>query len=164
MARRSPARRVTYFEPVPPRLARNTIIELTLEVGRRFRCTMRVALWPARPRRCDPAGTRRMAPAHARAPRRRGARGLAGWPQCGLSARRTDNRRAPCGCRSISRQRRLASAILVLGPRLALILASPIRAQSLLRRADAARRHTRQSLQRAMRTPPQHLSTGSIKS
>ena len=50
------------------------------------------------------------------------------------------------------------------GTTLALILASPIRAQSLLRRADAARRHTRQSLQRAMRTPPQHLSTGSIKS
>ena len=28
MARRSPPRKVTYFEPVPPRLARNTIIEL----------------------------------------------------------------------------------------------------------------------------------------
>jgi hypothetical protein len=27
MARRSPPRKVTYFEPVPPRLARNTIIE-----------------------------------------------------------------------------------------------------------------------------------------
>ena len=35
-------RKVTYFEPVPPRLARNTIIESTFEVGRRFRCTMRV--------------------------------------------------------------------------------------------------------------------------
>jgi hypothetical protein len=41
MARRPP-RKVTYFEPVPPRLARNTIIESTFEVGRRFRCTMRV--------------------------------------------------------------------------------------------------------------------------
>jgi hypothetical protein len=43
MTRRSPPRKVTYFEPVPPRLARNTIIESTFEVGRRFRCTMRVA-------------------------------------------------------------------------------------------------------------------------
>jgi hypothetical protein len=42
MARRSPPRKVTYFEPVPPRLARNTIIESTFDVGRRFRCTMRV--------------------------------------------------------------------------------------------------------------------------
>jgi hypothetical protein len=41
MVRRSP-RKVTYFEPVPPRLARNTIIESTFDVGRRFRCTMRV--------------------------------------------------------------------------------------------------------------------------
>jgi hypothetical protein len=30
------------LEPVPPRLARNTIIESTFDVGRRFRCTMRV--------------------------------------------------------------------------------------------------------------------------
>jgi hypothetical protein len=42
MARRSPPRKVTYFEPVPPRLARNTIIESTFDVGCRFRCTMRV--------------------------------------------------------------------------------------------------------------------------
>jgi len=35
-------RKVTYFEPVPPRLARNTIIESTFEVGHRFRCTMRI--------------------------------------------------------------------------------------------------------------------------
>ena len=41
MPRRSLPRKVTYFEPVPPRLARNTIIESTFE-GRRFRCTMRV--------------------------------------------------------------------------------------------------------------------------
>jgi hypothetical protein len=42
MARRSPPRKVTYFEPVLSRLARDTIIELTFEVGRRFRCTLRV--------------------------------------------------------------------------------------------------------------------------
>jgi hypothetical protein len=42
MARRRPPRKVTYFEPVPPRLARNTIIVSTFEVGRRFRCTMRI--------------------------------------------------------------------------------------------------------------------------
>jgi hypothetical protein len=42
MVRRSPPRKVTYFEPVPPRLARNTIIESTFDVGRGFRCTMRV--------------------------------------------------------------------------------------------------------------------------
>jgi hypothetical protein len=42
MARRSPPRKVTWFEPLPPRLARNTIIESTFEVGRRFRCTLRV--------------------------------------------------------------------------------------------------------------------------
>ena len=41
MARRSPPCKVTYFEPVPARLARNTVIESTFEVGRRFRCTMR---------------------------------------------------------------------------------------------------------------------------
>jgi hypothetical protein len=42
MVRRSPPRKVTYFEPVPPRLARNTVIESTFEVGRRFRCAVRV--------------------------------------------------------------------------------------------------------------------------
>ena len=42
MARRSPPRNVTYFEPVPPRLARNTVIESTFEVGHHFSCTMRV--------------------------------------------------------------------------------------------------------------------------
>ena len=42
MPRRNPPRKVRYFEPVPPRLARNTIIESTFDVGRRFRCTMRV--------------------------------------------------------------------------------------------------------------------------
>ena len=42
MARRTPPRKVTYFDPVAPRLGRNTIIESTFEVGSRFRCTMRV--------------------------------------------------------------------------------------------------------------------------
>jgi hypothetical protein len=42
MARRRPPRKVTYFEPVPPRLARNTVIVSTFEVGRRFRCTLRI--------------------------------------------------------------------------------------------------------------------------
>ena len=42
MAGRNPPRKVTYFEPVAPHLARNTVIESTFEVGRRFRCTMRV--------------------------------------------------------------------------------------------------------------------------
>ena len=42
MVRRRPPRKVTYFEPVPPRLARKMIIESTFEVGRRFRCTMRI--------------------------------------------------------------------------------------------------------------------------
>ena len=40
MARRNPSRKVTYFEPVPPRLPRNTVIESTFNVGRRFRCTI----------------------------------------------------------------------------------------------------------------------------
>jgi hypothetical protein len=42
MIRRSPPRKLSYFEPVAPRLARNTVIESTFEVGRHFRCTMRV--------------------------------------------------------------------------------------------------------------------------
>ena len=42
MAHRSPPRKVTYFEPVPPRLAGNAVIDSTSEAGRRFRCTMRV--------------------------------------------------------------------------------------------------------------------------
>ena len=49
MARRIPPRKVTYFEPVPPRLARNTVIESTFEVGRRFRCTIRVDCGQLRP-------------------------------------------------------------------------------------------------------------------
>ena len=42
MTRRIPPRKVTYFEPIVRRLARNTVIESTFEVGRRFRCTMRI--------------------------------------------------------------------------------------------------------------------------
>ena len=45
MARRIPPRKVTYFEPVPPRLARNTIIESTFDVGRRFREVSRRGTW-----------------------------------------------------------------------------------------------------------------------
>jgi hypothetical protein len=66
---RRPFRKVTYFEPVPPRLARNTIIESTFEVGRRFRCTMRARLRPARSALGDLPGNRRMGPAYPRAPR-----------------------------------------------------------------------------------------------
>ena len=42
MLRRRPPRKVTYFEPVRPHVAPNTIIESTFGVGRRFSCTMRV--------------------------------------------------------------------------------------------------------------------------
>jgi len=42
MARRRPPRKVTISSRSPPRLGRNTIIESTFEVGRRFRCTLRV--------------------------------------------------------------------------------------------------------------------------
>ena len=111
MVRRNPPRKVTYFEPAPPRLARNTIIEfdlrgrppLPLHDARRLR--------PARHRCGHPAGTRRMAPAHAGAPRRRGACGLARGPQCGLSVGRPDNWRAPA-----SRRVRGGSAGSVFGP------------------------------------------------
>ena len=57
MTRRRPPCKVTYFEPVPPRLARNTIIESTFDVGRRFRCTMRVDCGQLDPGRGDPADT-----------------------------------------------------------------------------------------------------------
>jgi hypothetical protein len=67
MARRPP-RKVTWFEPVLPRLARNTVIESTFEVGRRFHCTMRVDCGQLDPGGA-PAGSRRMAPAYARAAR-----------------------------------------------------------------------------------------------
>src|SRR5207302_6063222 len=97
MTRRRPPRKVTYFEPVPPRLARNTIIESTFEVGHRFSCTMRVDCG-----QLDPGAVIRPVPGewHPRMPERldeEEACGLALGPQCGLSARRTDNRRAPRG-------------------------------------------------------------------
>ena len=43
MARRSPPRKVTYFEPLPPRLARNTIIESTSAAASAARCASIVA-------------------------------------------------------------------------------------------------------------------------
>jgi hypothetical protein len=58
MARRSLPRKVSYFEPVLPRLSRNTIIESTFDVGARFRCTMRVDCG-----RIDPAAVIRPVPA-----------------------------------------------------------------------------------------------------
>jgi hypothetical protein len=51
MARRSPPRKVTYFEPVPPRPARNTVIESTFDVGPPLPLRDARRLWPARPAR-----------------------------------------------------------------------------------------------------------------
>ena len=103
MARRSPPRKVTYFEPVPPRLARNTIIESTFEVGRRFRCTMRIDC-----SRLDPGAVIRPEPGEwqPRMPKQLDEEELADWarrPQRGLSARGPDHRRAPRGRRRISK-------------------------------------------------------------
>ena len=82
MARRSPPGKVTYFEPVPPRLARNTIIESTFEVGRRFRCTMRVDCG-----QLDPGAVIRPVPGewHPRMPERLDEDELADW-QAGRNA------------------------------------------------------------------------------
>jgi hypothetical protein len=76
MARRSPPRKVTYFEPVPPRLAPNTIIESTFEVGRRFRCTMRVDCG-----QLEPGAVIRPVPGewHPRMPERLDEEELADW-------------------------------------------------------------------------------------
>ena len=76
MARRNPPRKVTYFEPVLPRLARNTIIESTFEVGRRFRCTMRVDCG-----QLDPDAVIRPEPGerHPRMPERLDEEELADW-------------------------------------------------------------------------------------
>ena len=85
MARRSPPRKVTYFEPIPPRLARTTIIESTFEVGRRFRCTMRVDCG-----QLDPGAV---------------IRPIAGeWEPCmpSASTKRSLRTGAPAGMRSIS--------------------------------------------------------------
>jgi hypothetical protein len=76
MARRNPPRKVTYFEPVPPRLARNTIIVSTFEVGRRFRCTMRINCGEL-----DPRAVIRPVPGewHPRMPWRLDEEELADW-------------------------------------------------------------------------------------
>jgi len=102
MARRSLPRKVTYFEPVPPRLARNTIIESTFEVGRRFRCTMRVDCG-----QLDPGAVIQPVSGewHPRMPERLDEDELADWRagrNAVLSARRTDNRRAARGRRRMT--------------------------------------------------------------
>jgi hypothetical protein len=76
MARRRPPRKVTYFEPAPPRLARNTIIESTFEVGRRYRCTMRVDCG-----QLDPSAVIRPGPGewHPHIPERLDQAELADW-------------------------------------------------------------------------------------
>jgi hypothetical protein len=76
MARRRPPRKVTYFESVPPRLARNTIIVSTFEVGRRFRCTMRINCGEL-----DPRAVIRPVPGewHPRMPERLDEEELADW-------------------------------------------------------------------------------------
>ena len=76
MARRGPPRKVTYFEPIPPRLARNTIIESTFEVGRRFRCRLRVDCG-----QLDPGAVIRRALGewHPRMPERLDDKELADW-------------------------------------------------------------------------------------
>jgi hypothetical protein len=81
MARRPP-RKVTYFEPVAPRLARYTVIESTFEVGRRFRCTMRVDC-----SRLDPGAVIRPEPGewHPRVPAQLNEEELADW-RAGRSA------------------------------------------------------------------------------
>ena len=76
MARRSLLRKVRYFEPVAPRLGRNTVIESTFEVGRRYRCTMRVDCG-----RLDPGMVIRPEPGewHPRMPDRLDEKELADW-------------------------------------------------------------------------------------
>src|SRR5438067_9102648 len=97
MARRIPPRKVTYFEPVVPRLARNTVIESTFDVGRRFRCTMRIdcgQLDPGRVIRSEPGEW------HPYMPKRLDDQELADsrtGRNRGLPARRPDCRRAPGG-------------------------------------------------------------------
>src|SRR5215831_9276039 len=96
MARRSLPRKVTWFEPVPPRLGRNTIIESTFEVGRRYRCTMRVDCG-----QIDPGAVIAPIPGewHPCMPERLDEEELEDWraPQRDLSARRLDRWRAPRG-------------------------------------------------------------------
>jgi hypothetical protein len=70
------AKTATRFEPIPPRLARNTIIESTFEVGHRFRCTMRVDCG-----QLDPGAVIRPEPGewHPRMPERLDEEELADW-------------------------------------------------------------------------------------
>ena len=77
MARRNPPRKVTYFEPIAPRLARATpSSSSTFEVGRRFRCTMRVDCGEL-----DPGAVIRPVPGewHPRMPERLDDKELADW-------------------------------------------------------------------------------------
>ena len=97
MARRSPPRKVTYFEPVLPRLARNIIIESTFDVGRRFRCTMRVDCGEL-----DPGAVIRPVAGewHPRIPERLDEEELADWRM----AAKHDLLRRRCGSRPDQRQ------------------------------------------------------------
>jgi hypothetical protein len=101
MARRSPPLKVTYFEPVPPRLAHNTIIESTFDVGRRYRCTMRVdcgQLDPSTVIRPKPGELHpRSLSASTKGSLRTGAPAVTRSTNC-----RFDDRRAPRGRRRIS--------------------------------------------------------------
>ena len=76
MVRRSPPRKVSYFEPVLPRLGQNTVIESTFDVGARFRCTMRVDCG-----QIDPAAVIRPVPGewHPHMPERLDEQELADW-------------------------------------------------------------------------------------
>ena len=71
-----PAPQSRVFRGVPPPLARNTIIESTFEVGRRFRCTMRVDCG-----QLDPGAVIRPVPEewHPRMPQRLDEEELADW-------------------------------------------------------------------------------------
>ena len=93
MTRSRPPRKVTYFEPVLPRLARNTVIESTFEVGGRFRCAMRVDCG-----QLDPGAVIRPVPGewHPRMPERLDDEELADW-RAGRNAVRQPASRAPVG-------------------------------------------------------------------
>ena len=75
MAHRSPPPKSQDFEPIAPRLTRNTI-ESTFEVSRNFRCTMRVECG-----QLDPGGVIRPVPGewHPRMPKRLDEEQLADW-------------------------------------------------------------------------------------
>src|SRR5580692_4336508 len=109
MTRRSPPRKVAYFEPVLPRLAPNTIIESSFEVGRRFRCTMRIDCG-----QLDPGAVIRPDPGewHPRMPERLDDEELADW-RAGrnavyqLAALTVGARLAVADALTLSRRRRL---------------------------------------------------------